>query len=59
MGGTLKFQNSEYEVHQEGPKDSGSQNFSFLALKAKPVGEVQILRTATAMARDRRNCFSA
>jgi hypothetical protein len=52
-------------VHQVGPKDSGSQNFSFLALKAEPVGEVQILRTATAMAtatatataRDRRKKF--
>jgi hypothetical protein len=42
-------------VHQVGPKDSGSQNFSFLALKAEPVGEVQILRTATA--RDRRIFF--
>jgi hypothetical protein len=31
-------------VHQFGPKDTGSQNFSFLALKAEPVGEVQILR---------------
>jgi hypothetical protein len=40
-------------VHQVDPKDSGSQNFSFLALKAEPVGEVQILRTATATARDR------
>jgi hypothetical protein len=28
-------------VHQVGPKDSGSQNVSFLALKAEPVGEVQ------------------
>jgi hypothetical protein len=52
-------------VHQVGPKKSGSQNFSFLALKAEPVGEVQILRTATAMAtamatataRDRQNFF--
>jgi hypothetical protein len=26
-----KFQNSEYEVHQVGPKDYRSQNFSFLA----------------------------
>jgi hypothetical protein len=42
-------------VHQVGPKYYGSQNFSFLALKAEPVGEVQILRTATA--RDRRNFF--
>jgi hypothetical protein len=49
-----EFQNSEYEVHQVGPKDSGSQNFSLLALKAEPVSEVQILRTATATARDGR-----
>jgi hypothetical protein len=35
-------------VLQVGPKDFGSQHFSFLALKAEPVGEVQILRTATA-----------
>jgi hypothetical protein len=32
-------------VHQVGPKDSWSQNFSFKVLKAEPVGEVQILRT--------------
>jgi hypothetical protein len=35
LGGYLKeleFQNSEYEVHQVVPKDSGNQNFSFLAL---------------------------
>jgi hypothetical protein len=62
LGGYLKepeFQNSEYEVHQVGSKDCGSQSFSFLALKAKPVGEVQILRMATlaAAARDRRNFF--
>jgi hypothetical protein len=64
LGGYLwepEFQNSEYEVHQVGPKDSGSQNFSFLALKAEPVDEVQILRaameTATATARDRRKIF--
>jgi hypothetical protein len=44
-------------MHQIGFKDSGSQNFSFLALKAEPVGEVQILRTATATARDRRKIF--
>jgi hypothetical protein len=41
-------------VHQVGPKDFGSQNFSFLALKAEYVGEVQILRMATATARFRR-----
>jgi hypothetical protein len=40
-----------------GPKDSGSQNFSFLALKAEAVGEVQIWRTATV--RDRRIFFIA
>jgi hypothetical protein len=49
----------EYKVHQVGPKDSGSQNFSFLALKAEPVGEVQILRKATTTARDRRKFFIA
>jgi hypothetical protein len=66
LGGYLKeleFQNSEYKVHQFGPKDSESQNFSLLALKAEPVSEVQILRTATATttatARDRRNFFIA
>jgi hypothetical protein len=37
-------------MHQVGPKDAGGQNFSFLALKAEPVDEVQILRTATATA---------
>jgi hypothetical protein len=60
LGGYLKeleFQNSVYEVHQVGSKDSGSQNFSFLALQAEPVGEVQILRTGTATARDRRKFF--
>jgi hypothetical protein len=46
-------------VHQVGPKDSGSQNFSLLALKAEPVGEVQILRTATATATARDNFFIA
>jgi hypothetical protein len=44
-------------VHQVGSKDSGSQNFSFLALKAEPVGEVQIMQTATTTARDRRKFF--
>jgi hypothetical protein len=35
FGGYLyepEFQNYEFEVHQVGPKDSVSQNFSFLAL---------------------------
>jgi hypothetical protein len=35
----VKFQNSEYEVHQVGPKNYGSQNFSLLACEA--VGVVQ------------------
>jgi hypothetical protein len=46
-------------VHQVNPKDSGSKNFSFLALKGKTKGVVQILRTATATARDKRIIFSA
>ena len=37
-----EFRNSEYEVHQFGSKYSGSQNSSFLALKGKAVGVVQI-----------------
>jgi hypothetical protein len=46
-------------VHQVGSKDSGSQNYSFLALKGKAVGVTQILcTTATAAtARDRRIFF--
>jgi hypothetical protein len=44
-------------VHQVGPKDSGSQNFSFLALKGKAVGVTQILCTTAATARDRRIFF--
>jgi hypothetical protein len=45
-------------VHQIGPKESGSQNIVFLVLKAKSVGEVQILCTATATAFDRRKiCY--
>jgi hypothetical protein len=35
--------NSEYEVHQVGLKDYGSQNFSFLAFKEEAVGVAQIL----------------
>jgi hypothetical protein len=35
-------------VHQVGPKDSGSQIFGFITFKDEVVGEVQILRTATA-----------
>jgi hypothetical protein len=46
FGGCLKepeFQNFTYEVLEVGPKDSGSHNFSFLALKGKIVGVTQIL----------------
>jgi hypothetical protein len=50
----VKFQNSEYEMHQVGPKDYGSQNFRFLALSAEAVGEAKILCSAAATARDRR-----
>jgi hypothetical protein len=39
----LSYVTTEYEVHQFGPKDSVSQNFSFLALKEKTVGVIQIL----------------
>jgi hypothetical protein len=52
----LHFKISKYEVHQVGLKDSGSQNFTFLALKGKAVGVTQILCT---MARDRRKKFIA
>jgi hypothetical protein len=38
----LFYQNSEYEVHQVGPKKTGSQNFSFLAFKGEAVGVTQI-----------------
>jgi hypothetical protein len=41
-------------VHQVGSKDSGSQNFTFIALKKKAVGVIQILCTTAATARDRR-----
>jgi hypothetical protein len=50
-----KFQNSEYEVHQVGPKDYGSQNFTFLAFIGTELVSRQIFPTATA--RDRRNFF--
>jgi hypothetical protein len=35
------FQNYEYEVLQVGPKDYGSQNFSFIVCKREAVGVVQ------------------
>jgi hypothetical protein len=46
-------------VHQVGSKDSGSQNFTLLALMGKAVGVTQILCTTAATARDRRNFFMA
>jgi hypothetical protein len=46
----LYFKITEYEVHQVGPKDSRSQNFSSLGLMALAVGVAQILRTVTATA---------
>jgi hypothetical protein len=49
-----KFQNSEYEVHQVGPKDYGSQNFSFLAFIGTELVSIQIFCTT---ARDRRKIF--
>jgi hypothetical protein len=39
----VKFHNSEFEVHQVGLKDYGSQNFSFLAFMGEVVGVAQIL----------------
>jgi hypothetical protein len=51
-----EFQNSEYEVHQVGPKDCESQNFSFLAFIETELVSRQISATATETetARDRR-----
>jgi hypothetical protein len=53
-----KFQNSEYKVHQVGPKDYGSQNFNSLAFIGTELVSRQIsataTATATATARDRR-----
>jgi hypothetical protein len=44
---------SEYEVHQVGPTDPGSQNFSFLALKA----ELEVKCKFCIRQRQRRNFF--
>jgi hypothetical protein len=44
------FKTLSISWHQFGRKDSVSQIFSFLALKAEAVGEVQILRASTATA---------
>jgi hypothetical protein len=53
------FQNSEYEVHQVGLKEPGSQNFRTLAFKGEAVGVTQIYATTAtaATARDRRKFF--
>jgi hypothetical protein len=40
--GISKFQNSEYEVHQVGLNEAGSQNFSFLALNTAELVARQI-----------------
>jgi hypothetical protein len=37
-----EFQNSEYEVHQVGSNEAGSQNFSFLALNTAELAAPQI-----------------
>jgi hypothetical protein len=37
-----KFQKSEYEVHQIGPKDPGSKNFSLLVSKGDEPASTQI-----------------
>jgi hypothetical protein len=36
------YRNSEYEVHQVGPKNTESQNLSFLAFEGEVVGVTQI-----------------
>jgi hypothetical protein len=41
MSGVYKFPNSEYGVHQVGPKDSESQNFWFPGIERAAVGVVQ------------------
>jgi hypothetical protein len=40
--GISKFQNSEYEVHQVGSNEAGSQNFSFRALNMAELAAPQI-----------------
>jgi hypothetical protein len=37
-----KFQNSEYEVHQVGSNEAGSQLFSFLAINTAELAAPQI-----------------
>jgi hypothetical protein len=50
-----EFQNSEYEVHQVGSNQAGSQNFSFLALNPS----TQISSKNRLQRRDRRKLFFA
>jgi hypothetical protein len=52
--GISKFQNSEYEVHQVGLNEAGSQNFSFLALNTAELGAPQILSKNPRQRRQRR-----
>jgi hypothetical protein len=53
----VKFQNSEYKVTQVDTKDSGSQNFSFLAFKRLLQRRDKFRPTMAATARDRREFF--
>jgi hypothetical protein len=54
----VKFQNSEYEVYQVGPKAFENQINSFLACKGEAVSVVQIFANGNGAARDRRNFFN-
>jgi hypothetical protein len=55
-----EFQNSdEYEVHQVGPKDAGSKNFSFLVLDAAKLSiDTHFAQQPLVTPRDGRNFFS-
>jgi hypothetical protein len=52
--GISKFQNSEYEVHQEGSNEDVSQNFSFLALNTAELVAPQISSKNPRQGRQRR-----
>jgi hypothetical protein len=52
--GITKFQNSEYEVHQVGSNETGSQNFSFLVLNTAELGAPQISSKNPRQCRQRR-----
>jgi hypothetical protein len=52
--GISKFQNSEYEVHQVGSNEAGSQNFSFLALNTAELAVRQISSKNPRQRRQRR-----